>query len=416
MAHAVSPLAPERFPDLPIIAGITLGVAACGVRYQGRADLLVVELAPGTTIGGVFTKSTAISAPAKWCRAQVKKGKARAFIDNSGNANAFTGKAGEASVKRTVEAAARLLGCKPSEVFVASTGIIGVPLPDEKITATLPDVLKSGMTAGWEDAARAIMTTDTYPKGAARTAEIGGVPVRIAGVAKGSGMIAPNMGTMHVFIATDAKIPAKVLQPLVKAAADKSFNCITVDSDTSTSDTVLVAATGQAKHKAVKAPADAHLKPFRAALDAVMLDLAHQVVKDGEGASKFVEVRVTGAANSSSAKRMALAVANSPLVKTAIAGEDANWGRIVMAVGKSEEPCDMDRIAIAIGGVPITAKGMMRPDYDEAPVAKHMKGQNILIEVDAGLRKNGKPTLGRATVWTCDLTHAYIDINIGYRS
>jgi glutamate N-acetyltransferase/amino-acid N-acetyltransferase len=242
------------------------------------------------------------------------------------------------------------------------------------------------------------------------------VPVRIVGIAKGSGMIAPNMGTMHVFIVTDAAIPAKVLQPLTKSAADKSFNCITVDSDTSTSDTVLVAATGHARHKAVRTPADAHLKDFRAKLDEVMLDLAHQVVKDGEGATKFVEIRVSGAANSGSAKRLGLAVANSPLVKTAIAGADANWGRIIAAVGKSEEPCDMDRIVIAIGGVPITAKGMMRPDYDEAPVAQHMKGQNILIEIDAGLRKNGKPAPGRAAVWTCDLTHAYIDINIGYRS
>jgi glutamate N-acetyltransferase/amino-acid N-acetyltransferase len=416
MAHATSPLAPEKFPDLPSIPGVRLGVAESGVRYQGRTDLLVVELAPGTTIAGVFTNSTAISAPAKWCRANVKKGKARAFIDNSGNANAFTGKAGDASVKRTVEAAAKLLGCKPSEVFVASTGIIGVPLPDEKITAALPGVFKNKMSATWEDAARAIMTTDTYAKGVVRTAQVAGVPVRIVGIAKGSGMIAPNMGTMHVFIVTDAAIPAKVLQPLTKSAADKSFNCITVDSDTSTSDTVLVAATGHARHKAVRASTDAHLKDFRAKLDEVMLDLAHQVVKDGEGATKFVEIRVSGAANAASAKRLGLAVANSPLVKTAIAGADANWGRIIAAVGKSEEPCDMDRIVIAIGGVPITAKGMMRPDYDEAPVAQHMKGQNILIEIDAGLRKNGKPAPGRAAVWTCDLTHAYIDINIGYRS
>jgi glutamate N-acetyltransferase/amino-acid N-acetyltransferase len=416
MAHKPSPLAPEKFPDLPTVAGVRLGVAAAGVRYQGRTDLLVMELAAGTSIAGVFTKSTAISAPAQWCRAQIKKGKARAIIDNSGNANAFTGKAGMASVKRTVDAAAKLLGCKPSDVFVASTGIIGVPLPDEKITAALPGVVEGDMSATWEEAARAIMTTDTYPKGAVRIAEIAGVPVKIVGIAKGSGMIAPNMGTMHVFVVTDAAIPAKVLQPLTKAGVDKSFNAITVDSDTSTSDTVLVAATGQVKHKAVKAPGDAHLKDFRAKLDEVMLDLAHQVVRDGEGATKFVEIRVTGAANGGSAKRMGLAVANSPLVKTAIAGEDANWGRIIAAIGKSEEPCDMDRIVVAIGGVPITAKGMMRPDYDEAPVARHMKGQNILIGIDAGLRKGAKPASGRATVWTCDLTHAYIDINIGYRS
>ena len=416
MAQPISPLAPAHFPSLPSIAGVSLGVAACGVRYKDRTDLLVVELAPGSSIGGVFTKSTAISPPAKWCRAHIRKGKARAFIDNSGNANAFTGKAGDASVKRTVEAAAKLLACKPSEIFVASTGIIGVPLPDEKITAALPGVLRDGMTATWEDAARAIMTTDTFPKGSLRTAEIAGVPVRIVGIAKGAGMIMPNMGTMHVFIVTDAKIPGAVLQTLTKTGVDKSFNCITIDSDTSTSDTVLVAATGQAKHKRVTAPGDAHLRDFRAKLDAVMLDLAQQVVRDGEGATKFVEIRVSGGANAGSAKRLAMAVANSPLVKTAIAGEDANWGRIVAALGKSEEPCDMNRLVVAIGGVPITAKGMMRPDFVEAPVAAHMKGQNILIEIDAGLRKNGKPAPGRATVWTCDLTHAYIDINIGYRS
>ena len=416
MALAVSPLAPKNFPELPSVDGVRLGVAASGVRYSGRTDLMVAELAVGTSVAGVFTKSTAISAPAKWCRSHIKKGKARAFIDNSGNANAFTGKAGDASVKRTVEAAAALLGCKTSEIFVASTGIIGVPLPDHLITAALPALITQGMTATWQDAARAIMTTDTYPKGAAARAQIAGTPVKIVGIAKGSGMIAPNMGTMHVFIFTDAKIPAAVLQALVKSAADKSFNCITVDSDTSTSDTVLMAATGQIKHKAVTAASDSHLKEFRAALDGLMLDLAHQVVKDGEGATKFIEIRVSGAANTGSAKRMGLAVANSPLVKTAIAGADANWGRIIAAVGKSEEPCDMDRIVVSIGGVPITAKGMMRPDYDEAPVAQHMKGQNIVIEIDAGLRKNGKPAPGRATVWTCDLTHAYIDINIGYRS
>ena len=416
MAPKLSPLAPAKFPDLPAVAGVRLGVAEAGVRYKGRTDLMVAELPAGTTVAGALTRSLSASAPVDWCRAALKGGKARAIVVNSGNANAFTGKAGVQAVTVTAAAAAKAVGCKPKEVFIASTGVIGEPLPAEKIASALPSLVKTGLTASWEQAARAIMTTDTYPKAVSRVASIGGVDVTIVGIIKGSGMIAPNMGTMLGFIFTDAKIPAKVLQAMVTKGVDKSFNCITVDSDTSTSDTILLAATGQAKHKAVKSVADAHLRDFKAKLDDAMLELAHLVVKDGEGATKFVEVRVTGAASDKAAKVIGLAIANSPLVKTAIAGADANWGRIVAAVGKAGEKADRDRMTVSVGGVMITEKGMVRPGYDETPVAAHMKGENILIEVDVGVRTKGKAAKGKATVWTCDLTHAYIDINIGYRS
>jgi glutamate N-acetyltransferase/amino-acid N-acetyltransferase len=315
-----------------------------------------------------------------------------------------------ASVKRTAAATAKLLRCKPTEVFVSSTGVIGVPLPDDRITDALPQTL-AGSEVDWETAARAIMTTDTFPKGSARTARIGKATVNIVGIIKGSGMIAPNMGTMLGYVFTDAKLPAAVLRSLLRPAADRTFNSITVDSDTSTSDTVLLVATGQAEHPAIRTAADTKLKDFRQKLEEVLRDLAHQVIRDGEGATKFVTIAVTGARSDDSARRIGLAVANSPLVKTAIAGSDANWGRIVAAVGKSGEPCNMDRLKVAIGGVPITQAGAVRPDYDETPVAKHMKGSDIDIAIDAGA--GGR---GRATVWTCDLTHRYIDINIGYRS
>ncbi|MGE5537640.1 MAG: bifunctional glutamate N-acetyltransferase/amino-acid acetyltransferase ArgJ [Gemmatimonas sp.] len=411
MTHAVSPLAPERFPDLPQIAGVRLHTAACGIRYQGRTDLMVAELAPGSQIAGVFTRSAAAAAPVLWDQQCAKAGRARGLVVNAGNANAFTGKIGMASVKRTAAAAAKVLGCKATEVFVSSTGVIGVPLPDEKITAVLPDTF-GGAEVDWETAARAIMTTDTFPKGSARTARIGKATVNIAGIIKGSGMIAPNMGTMLGYVFTDAKLPAAVLRSLLRPAADRTFNAITVDSDTSTSDTVLLVATGKGpEHPPVRSATDAKLKDFRQKLEEVLRDLAHQVIRDGEGATKFVSIAVTGARSDDSARRIGLAVANSPLVKTAIAGSDANWGRIVAAVGKSGEPCDMDRLKIAIGGVPITQAGAVRPDYDEMPVAEHMKGQNIDIVIDAGARGRG-----RATVWTCDMTHRYIDINIGYRS
>jgi glutamate N-acetyltransferase/amino-acid N-acetyltransferase len=411
MADPISPLAPARFPDLPKIAGATFRTAACGVRYQGRADLMVAELAPGAQIAGVFTRSAAAAAPVLWDQKAAQGGRVRALVVNAGNANAFTGKEGMASVKRTANAAAKLLKCKASEVFVSSTGVIGVPLPDEKIAAALPGAL-AGPESDWETAARAIMTTDTFPKGAARTAWIGKATVSIAGFIKGSGMIAPNMGTMLGYVFTDAKLSASVLRALLKPAADRTFNAITVDSDTSTSDTVLLIATGRgAEHPPIHSAADPKLKDFRSKLEEVLRDLAQQVIKDGEGATKFVTINVIGAKSDTSARRIGLAVANSPLVKTAIAGEDANWGRIVAAVGKAGEPCSMDRLKIAIGGFPITRAGAVRPDYDETPVAAHMKGLEIAIDIDVGARGPG-----RATVWTCDLTHRYIDINVGYRS
>jgi glutamate N-acetyltransferase / amino-acid N-acetyltransferase len=411
MTDTVSPLAPAKFPSLPSISGVTFHTAASGIRYQGRTDLMVAELAPGVKVAGVFTRSAAAAAPVLWCQAAAKGGRIRGLVVNAGNANAFTGKLGMASVRRTAGAAAKLLKCKPSDVFVSSTGVIGVPLPDDKITAALPDALKS-RAVDWETAAKAIMTTDTFPKGSGRTARIGSATVTIAGIIKGSGMIAPNMGTMLGYVFTDAKLPAAVLRALLKPASDRTFNAITVDSDTSTSDTVLLIATGQgAEHPAIRSANDPKLKDFKAKLEDTLRDLAHQVIKDGEGATKFVTIAVSGAKSDASARRIGLAVANSPLVKTAIAGEDANWGRIVMAVGKSGEPCSMDRLKIAIGGVPITQAGAVRPDYDEAPVATHMKGGEIVIAIDAGVRGRGK-----ATVWTCDLTHRYIDINIGYRS
>jgi glutamate N-acetyltransferase/amino-acid N-acetyltransferase len=411
MSDNISPFAPASFPVLPRIAGITLHTAACGIRYQGRTDLLLAEVAPGAQLAGVFTLSAAAAAPVIWDQKAAKGGKVRSIVVNAGNANAFTGKLGMASVKRTADAAAKLLKCKPSEVFVSSTGVIGVPLPDEKITSALPATLASA-DVDWETAARAIMTTDTFPKGSGRMAKIGKASVNIVGIIKGSGMIAPNMGTMLGYIFTDAKLPAAVLRGLLKPITDRTFNSITVDSDTSTSDTILLTATGQGEaHPAIRSAADAKLKDFRLKLEEVLRDLAHQVIKDGEGATKFVTIAVNGAKSDVSARRIGMAVANSPLVKTAIAGEDANWGRIVAAIGKSGEPCNMDRLKVAIGGVQITHAGAVRPDYDEAPVAQHMKGGEIMIEIDAGARGRGK-----ATVWTCDLTHRYIDINIGYRS
>ncbi|MDK9722715.1 MAG: bifunctional glutamate N-acetyltransferase/amino-acid acetyltransferase ArgJ [Rhodospirillales bacterium] len=410
MAPPVSPLAPEAFPHLPPLAGVRLASFASGLRYKGRADLLLAELAPGTTMAGVYTKSLSCSAPVDWCRKAGAKGKARALVVNSGNANAFTGKAGMEAVAATVASAAQLIGSKETEVFVSSTGTIGVPLPHEKITAALPKVALALKADAWMDAAKAIMTTDTYPKLASRQARIGDGVVTINGIAKGSGMIAPDMATMLAYVFTDAALPAKVLQQLLTKGADKSFNAITVDSDTSTSDTLQLFATGQAKHPKIASAADPKLKEFRAVLDALLLELAHLVVKDGEGATKFVEIRIAGAASAKAAKRIGMAVANSPLIKTAIAGEDANWGRVVMAVGKAGEKADRDRLMIRIGGFDVACNGGAVPDYDETPVARHMKGRNILIEVDVGVGK------GKATVWTCDLTHGYIDINGAYRT
>ena len=410
MTAPVSPLAPKGFPGLEPLAGVRLADHECGIRYKQRTDLLLVEMAPGTTVAGVFTKSLTCSAPVLWCKDAAAKGSARLVVVNSGNANAFTGAAGIASVKRTAEKAAKVAGCKPSEVFIASTGTIGVVLPDEKITENL-DAAYAKLSAGsWERAAKAIMTTDTYPKGATRKALIDGVEVTITGIAKGAGMIAPDMATMLSFVFTDAALPHEVLQTLLSKGVGKSFNSITVDSDTSTSDTLLLFATGKACSPKIKDASDKRLKDFKAKLNEVLLDLAHQVVKDGEGATKFVAITVNGAASNRAAKRIGMSIANSPLVKTAIAGEDANWGRIVMAVGKAGEKADRDRLGISIGGIAVARNGQGLDGYDEAPVTAHMKGQCIDIDVDIGLGA------GKATVWTCDLTHAYIDINGSYRT
>ena len=406
--NTVSPLAPGRFPDIPAIGGVRTATVEAGIRYKGRDDLLLVELAPGTAIAGTLTRSLTASAPVEQCREALAGGRARAIVVNSGNSNAFTGRLGTAAVEHTVAAAAQALGCAKGEVFVSSTGVIGEPLPAEStIVEKLPGLAQSLSSGAWEGAARAIMTTDTFPKGASATARIGASTVTIAGIAKGSGMIAPDMATMLAYVFTDAAVPPGLLQRLTSRAVERSFNAITVDSDTSTSDTVLVAATGAAGNPE---PDAAMLRGFARALEAVCRDLAHQIVRDGEGASKFVEIAVSGAASARAAKRIGLAIANSPLVKTAIAGEDANWGRIVMAVGKAGEKADRDALRIAIGGVEITRGGQVVPDYDETPVARHMQGQDIGIAVDVGVGR------GRATVWTCDLTHGYIDINGSYRS
>ncbi|MCC7271840.1 MAG: bifunctional glutamate N-acetyltransferase/amino-acid acetyltransferase ArgJ [Alphaproteobacteria bacterium] len=410
MAHKVSPLAPERFPDLPPLAGVRLGTIAAGVRYKDRVDVMLAELAPGTTVAGVFTRSKTASAPVVWCQKALPGGKARAVIVNAGNANAFTGAAGLKAVEVTAKGVAERLGCRPRQVFVASTGVIGEPLPAERITAAL-DALTAGLDADrWSAAAQAIMTTDTYAKGVTATARIGDATVTINGIIKGSGMIAPDMATMLGFVFTDAALPADVLQTLLARGAEKTFNCITVDSDTSTSDTVLLFATGQAEHPAIARAGDPRLADFRRALDAVLLELALLVVRDGEGAEKLVTIHVSGAATPRAARRIGMAIANSPLVKTAIAAGDANWGRIVMAVGKAGEKADRDRLAIAMGGVAVARRGQRVPDFDEAPVAAHMAGRAIDIAVDVGVGK------ASATVWTCDLTHAYIDINGSYRS
>ena len=407
---AVSPLAPARFPALAPIAGVRLAAFACGIRYTGRYDLMLAELAPESTIAGVFTRSLTAGAPVVWCRECLAGGTVRAIVVNSGNSNTFTGRAGKEVVEATAATAARLLECDPTQVFISSTGVIGEPPPADKIVGALPQLVPVLSPDGWEVAARAILTTDTFPKGATATAAIDGVEVRLNGFAKGSGMIAPDMATMLAYVFTDAALPHQVLQPLLVAAADRSFNSITVDGDTSTSDTVLLCATGQAQHGAVASPGDRRLRGFRRALDAVMIELAQQIVRDGEGAQKFVTIEVTGAATARAARRIGLTIGNSPLVKTALSAGDPNWGRIVMAVGRAGEKADPDRLSIAIGGIPITAGGGPVPSYDETPVAEHMKGREIMIGVDVGIGR------GKATVWTCDLTHGYIDINASYRS
>ena len=414
MATPVSPLA-VALPELPPLAGVRLSAAAAGIRYQGRTDVVMAELAPGTTVAGVFTSNKCPGAPIDWCRTALKGGKARGVVINAGNANVFTGKAGEQACVATAQAAAKLLDCPAKQVFLASTGVIGEVLPHQKLVAALPGLQKKLTDGAWEDAARGIMTTDTFPKGAYAEADIDGVTVKIAGVAKGSGMIAPDMATMLCFIFTDAKLPADAMQTMLRKGTDRSFNCTTVDSDTSTSDTVLLFATGQAKHPRIPSgdgnnARNRMLKDFARALDEVLLDLALQVIRDGEGAQKLVRIDVSGAVTAKSAKRVAMAVANSPLVKTAIAGEDANWGRIVMAVGKAGEPADRDKLSVGVGGTWMARDGGVVPGYDETPVVAHMKGKEVEIAIDLGLGR------GKATAWTCDLTHGYIDINGSYRS
>ena len=407
----LSPLAPKRFPRMAEIPGVDLAAQAAGIRYSGRPDVLLVRLAKDTAAAGVFTKSKTASAPVLWCRDHIRAGKARGLVVNSGNANAFSGHEGEHAVRMTTRAAAGALGCPVGQVFAASTGVIGEPLPWQKFVGVMDFLGAKVAPGGWKKAAQAIRTTDTYPKGAARAATIGGVAVTINGIAKGSGMIAPDMGTMLAFIFTDAKIPASVLQSLVRTGANKSFNAITVDSDTSTSDTVLVFATGKgARHKQVASIGDAHLKDFKFKFSEVLLSLAHQIVRDGEGASKFLTVNVTGAESAKAAKAVGFSIANSPLVKTMVAGADPNWGRIVMAVGKAGEKADRDRIGIAIGDFPVAKKGLVAADYNEAQVAAYMTGDEVSITVDVGIGR------GKFTVWTCDLTHDYIRINADYRS
>ncbi|NMD06818.1 MAG: bifunctional glutamate N-acetyltransferase/amino-acid acetyltransferase ArgJ [Phyllobacteriaceae bacterium] len=411
MAHPVSPLAPAERPHLPAIAGIRLAAVNTGIRYKGRPDVLLALLDKGTTAAGCLTTSKSSSAPVDWCRAALKAGEARALLVNAGNANAFTGKAGVATVKAVAAAAGKAFGCKPIAIYQASTGVIGEPLDPSFIVNAIPSLAAAAQADAWEDAARAIMTTDTFPKTATRRVKLDGKTVTINGIAKGSGMIAPDMATMLSFIFTDAAIPAKVLQALLSASVAKTFNCVTVDGDTSTSDTVLLFATGAAgATKGLKSATDVRLKAFAKALHEVCHDLALQVAKDGEGAEKLIDISITGAENDKAAHRIAMSIANSPLVKTAIAGEDANWGRIVMAIGKAGEKAIRDKIRIRIGGVQVAVRGMRDAAYKEAEIMPHMKGRDIKIEADVGVGK------GKAQVWTCDLTHRYIDINGSYRS
>ena len=405
--NAISPLAPASFPDLPVIAGVRFAAAKAGVKYADRLDVMLAELAPGTTIAGAFTKSSTRSAPVLDCQSKLGGDTAEgaAFLVNAGNSNAFTGAAGTGSVEAITGAVSNALNVPANRVFTASTGVIGEPLPHDRIIAKIDELKGLLVPDAMESAAQAIRTTDTFAKGAKAEVKIGDRIVHIAGIAKGSGMIAPDMATMLVFIFTDAKVAQDDLQAMLSDLTDTTFNAITVDSDTSTSDTLLLAATGASDIKV-----DQSNEAFRAALNEVMLDLAHQVVRDGEGATKFVEIRVTGTRNDADAKTHALAIANSPLVKTAVAGEDPNWGRIVAAIGKSGAYAERDKLSISFGDVLVAEKGWVSPDYREEDGATCFKGDEIVISVDFGLGD------GKSTVWTCDLTHAYIQINADYRS
>jgi glutamate N-acetyltransferase/amino-acid N-acetyltransferase len=406
-----SPLAPANFAKLPPLAGVRLAAGEANVRYSGRKDVVLVVLAPGTQVAGVFTQSKTASAPVEWCRENLSSGTARMLIANSGNANAFTGLAGMDSVRKIAESAAGIYGCRAQEVFIASTGVIGEPLPHKKIIGVLPELADSGAAGAWRAAAEAIMTTDTYPKLATSSAFIDGHRVTINGIAKGSGMIAPDMATLLAFVFTDAALPSAVLQPMLAEAAANSFNAITVDGDTSTSDTLLLFATGKgAPHPAISKFSDRRLEQFRDRLRAVCLDLALQVVKDGEGASRLIRIDVSGAQSNDAARKIAFAIGNSPLVKTAIAGGDANWGRVVMAVGKSGEAADRDKLSISFGDHVVAENGGRAASYDERKAASAVKGREVSISVDVGIGK------GHARVWTCDLTEGYIRINGSYRS
>ena len=411
MSTLVSPLAPVNVPDMPAIPGVRLATAAAGIRYAERTDVLLALFEPGTAVAGVFTRSKCPSAPVEWCRARLKTAKPRALVVNSGNANAFTGKSGRDACRFTAQIAARAAGCKPNDVFLASTGVIGEPLKAEAFDGVMEGMVARAQADDFPAAARAIMTTDTFPKVATATAKIGKAKVTINGIAKGAGMIAPDMATMLSFIFTDAAISASALQTLLKDAVADTFNAVTIDGDTSTSDTLMMFATGKAagSPRIVRA-ADPRLKDFRKALHTVLADLSEQIARDGEGARKLVEIVVEGAVSKSSARRIAMSIANSPLVKTAIAGEDANWGRVVMAVGKAGEPANRDKLSIWFGGIRVAYKGARDPGYDEASVSAAMKKPEISLKVALGLGK------GRDRVLTCDLTKEYIAINGDYRS
>jgi glutamate N-acetyltransferase/amino-acid N-acetyltransferase len=411
MSTAVSPLAPTSVPELPPIDGVRLATAAAGIRYKGRTDVLLALLEPGTTVAGVFTRSKCPSAPVEWCRDKMKGGKVRALVVNSGNANAFTGKTGREACKFTAAIASRAVGCKPAEVFLASTGVIGEPLKAEAFNGVMDGMVAAATPEPWSDAAKAIMTTDTFPKVATATVKIGKAKVTLNGIAKGAGMIAPDMATMLAFVFTDAAIAAPALRALVAEGTVDTFNAVTVDGDTSTSDTLLMFATGKAKNAPkISRASDPRLKAFRKALNGLLGNLAEQIARDGEGARKLVEITVEGAVSKSSARRIAMSIANSPLVKTALAGEDANWGRVVMAVGKAGEPANRDKLSIWFNGIRVAHKGYRDPSYDEAEVSAAMKKPEISLKVSLGLGK------GRDRVLTCDLTKEYVAINGDYRS
>ena len=403
----ISPLAPKAFPDLPVIKGVRFATAAAGVRYQGRTDVMLAVADAGSSVAGVFTKSATRAAPVLDCQDKIGKSSDAgvAILVNSGNANAFTGKFGRASVEAITSAVADSTNMSVERVFTSSTGVIGEPLPHDRVIAVIDELNRNLSENALKDAARAIMTTDTYAKGASAVVETPAGPVNIAGIAKGSGMIAPDMATMLVYIFTDAKIEQSVLQHMISSITAQTFNCITVDSDTSTSDTLLAVATGASGIAIAEAD-----KEFSDALNSVMLELAHLVVRDGEGASKFVEINVSGAANDADAKTHAMAIANSPLIKTAIAGEDPNWGRVVMAIGKSGAAADRDSLSISFGDILVAKEGWVADDYREEDGANYMKNDQIVLNVDVGIGG------GEATVWTCDLTHGYIEINADYRS